>query len=63
MGDGVGMVGARRGAMTSRQSLHELVDQVDDDTAEELLEFTAWLLQEQAKVTESTPCAELREAR
>lgn len=35
----------------SRETLHELVDRVDEDTAEELLEYAEWLLQEQAKVS------------
>lgn len=40
----------RRSAIMTRESLHRLVDQVDDDTAEELLEFAEWLLQEQQRV-------------
>jgi hypothetical protein len=34
--------------MTTREQFHQLADQVDDDTAEEVLEFARWLLREQA---------------
>jgi putative tryptophan/tyrosine transport system substrate-binding protein len=34
--------------VTTREQLHQLVDQVDDDTAEEILGLAEWLLREQA---------------
>jgi hypothetical protein len=44
--------------MKTRESLHELVDHVDEDTAEELLEYAEWLLREQARSLELLTAAD-----
>ncbi len=46
--------------MTARDHLHALIDQLDDDDAAEVLQYTRWLLAEGRLVTAEARLAALR---